>query len=56
MIDARPQESGVPVRDLPLSFSPVRRQYGFRSVRELIAPDPAGKQEETEHDPFSEWR
>ena len=56
VIDARPQESGVPVRDLPLSFSPVRHQYGFRSVRELIAPDPAGKQEETEHDPFSEWR
>ena len=56
VIDARPQESGVPVRDLPLSFSPVRRQYGFRPVRELTAPDPAGKQEETEHDPFSEWR
>lgn len=54
--DAGPQEAGIPVRDLPLSFSPIRRQYGFRPVREWMAPDPAGEQMETEHDPFSEWR
>ena len=34
------------LRDLPLSFSPVRRQYGHRPAREMIIGN-------AEHDPFS---
>ena len=53
---AGPQEAGVPVRDQPISFSPVHRRYGFRPVREYRADCPGDAQPETEHDPFSEWR
>lgn len=54
--DAGLQEAGVPVRDQPISFSPVHRRYGFRPVREYRADCPGDAQPETEHDPFSEWR
>ena len=52
VIDAAPGEFGVPVRDLPLSFSPLRRRFGFRPAREVFidAPPPP----ETEHDPLAE--
>ncbi len=57
--DTEPQQDGaVPRRDLPLSFSPIHRQYGYRPVREYTAAPPAAPapQEETAHDPFAEWR
>ena len=51
--DTEPSAPGaVPRQDLPLSFSPVHRQYGYRAVEEL-RQDAAGRPE-TEHDPFSE--
>ena len=61
LLDAEPEAGGaLPQRDLPLSFSPIHRQFGFRPVRELMAPLPAdpGSQEDddTEHDPFLELR
>ena len=51
--DAEPSAPGaVPRQDLPLSFSPVHRQYGYRAVEELRQN--AADRLETEHDPFSE--
>lgn len=57
--DAAPSQPGaVPRQDLPLSFSPIHRQFGFRPVREFTVS--AGKepapQRETSHDPFTELR
>lgn len=40
----------APVRDVPLSFSPLRREFGYRRCREIILPG----LEQTEHDPFAE--
>lgn len=38
---------GVPVQDMPISFSPLHRQHGFRMVQEeIIFSD--------EHDPMAE--
>lgn len=54
--DADPEDTAaVPKRDLPVSFSPVHRQYGFRPVREwrIDRPD---MPEETEHDAMAELR
>ena len=52
--DAAPQEPGaVPQRDVPLSYDPRHRQYGYRSVRELWQKVPDSP-ETTEHDPFRE--
>ncbi|HJB71215.1 MAG TPA: type I-E CRISPR-associated protein Cas5/CasD [Candidatus Flavonifractor avistercoris] len=61
VIDADPGQPGaVPKRDLPLSFSPIHRQYGYRAVEErAVGLRPAGAAEaleETEHDPFTELR
>lgn len=57
--DAAPSQSGaVPQRDLPLSFSPIHRQFGFRPVREFTVSavkEPA-PQSKTSHDPFAELR
>lgn len=56
LIDANPAEYGaVFQKDLPLSFHPVHRQYGYRNVRELeVALPQTLVWEETEHDPFAE--
>ena len=53
--DAAPQEPGtVPQRDVPLSYDPRHRQYGYRSAREISLRQPAGTPEPTAHDPFCE--
>ena len=53
--DAAPQEPGaVPRRDVPLSYDPRHRQYGYRSAREISLRQPAGAPEPTAHDPFCE--
>ena len=53
--DAAPQEPGaVPQRDVPLSYDPRHRQYGYRSAREISLRQPAGAPEPTAHDPFCE--
>ena len=52
--DAAPLEPGTaPQRDVPVSFDPRHRQYGYRSVRELWQKVPDSP-ETTEHDPFRE--
>lgn len=57
--DATPSQPGaVPRQDLPLSFSPIHRQFGFRPVQEFrvqLATETA-PQSETTHDPFAELR
>ena len=52
---AAPQEPGaVPQRDVPLSYDPRHRQYGYRSAREISLRQPAGAPEPTALDPFCE--
>lgn len=52
--DADPADpAAVPRQDLPVSFSPVHRQYGFRPVREWRLDRPE-MPEPTEHDPMTE--
>lgn len=54
-LDAAPQEAGaVPQRDVPLSYDPRHRQYGYRSVREVMVRAPSALPGATEHDPFRE--
>ena len=54
LLDADPLEPGTaPQRDMPVSFDPHHRQYGYRSVRELWQKVPDSP-ETTEHDPFRE--
>ena len=54
LLDADPLEPGTaPQRDVPVSFDPHHRQYGYRSVRELWQRMPDSP-ETTEHDPFRE--
>ena len=53
-LEADPLEPGTaPQRDVPVSFDPHHRQYGYRSVRELWQKVPDSP-ETTEHDPFRE--
>jgi CRISPR system Cascade subunit CasD len=57
--DAIPSQPGVaPRQDLPISFSPIHRQFGFRPVREFQIQLVSGpvSQSETSHDPFVELR
>ncbi len=54
VIDAAPGEPGVPVRDLPLSFSPLHRRFGFRPAREAFIPAPPPPEPETAHNPLAE--
>lgn len=54
VIDAAPGEPGVPVRDLPLSFSPLHRRFGFRPAREVFIPAPPPPEPETAHNPLAE--
>lgn len=55
VMDAAPQEPGAAsLRDVPLSYDPRHRQYGYRSAREIPcrqAEKPVGS---TTHDPFCE--
>ena len=54
VMDADPLEpSTAPQRDVPVSFDPHHRQYGYRSARELWQTMPDSP-EKTEHDPFRE--
>ena len=54
LLDADPLEPGTaPQRDVPVSFDPHHRQYGYRSIRELWQKVPDSP-ETTEHDPFRE--
>ncbi len=54
LLDADPLEPGTaPQRDMPVSFDPHHRQYGYRSVREFWQKVPDSP-ETTEHDPFRE--
>ena len=62
LMDTVPEDrNGVSVRDMPESFSPYHRKYGYRCVMEFYAPVVTGEPletktapKETEHDPFLE--
>ena len=55
VIDAAPQEPGAAaLRDVPLSYDPRHRQYGYRSAREIPYRKQPEAPEMTEHDPFCE--
>ena len=47
------KSGGVARRDLPISFSPYHREYGYRGVEEGIC---CPQIKETEHDPMKEYR
>lgn len=56
LLETGPETYGAVVQqDLPLSFSPEHRQYGYRAVREEVW-DTVPIPETTEHDPFEELR
>ena len=56
LLETGPETYGAVVQqDLPLSFSPEHRQYGYRAVREEVW-DTVPIPEPTEHDPFEELR
>lgn len=56
LLETGPEAPGAVVQqDLPLSFSPEHRQYGYRAVREEVW-DTVPLPEPTEHDPFKELR
>ena len=47
--EAEPEDrAAATVKDVPESFSPYRREYGYRKIREIII------EQQTEHDPFAE--
>lgn len=61
VLDADPQEKGAAFqRDLPLSFSPLHRQHGYRAAKEincaLRSEAASAEPDETKHDPFVELR
>lgn len=54
VMDALPTEPGAaPLRDAVISYSPLHRQYGYRTAREIPWRRPAAA-DTTEHDPFRE--
>ncbi len=50
LMDALPNEDGGIVKDVPESFDPSHRLYGYRRVKEIMAV----KQDIHEHDAFAE--
>ena len=55
VVDAAPQEPGAaPQLDVPLSYDPRHRQYGYRSAREIPCQKAVEPLEPTAHDPFCE--
>lgn len=54
VLDALPGEPGAaPLRDAVISYSPLHRQYGYRTAREIPYRRPPAS-DGTEHDPFRE--
>ncbi len=51
VLETKPEEQGVLLRDQPISFNPQHRKYAFRQVREIIN---IVKDEPIEHDPMAE--
>ena len=55
VMDAAPGEYGSAVlKDVPISFSPLHRRYGYRSAKEIYIRNETASMNHTEHDPFSE--
>lgn len=55
VIDALPREYGATVlKDVPISFNPLHRRYGYRSAKEICIMNKDAASYDTEHDPFSE--
>jgi len=49
-------QDGAIKKDIPLSFSPFRREYGYRYVREMPGKVVKKPQVSTEHNPMAELR
>ncbi len=55
IMDAEPGEYSAAVqKDVPVSFDPKHRQYGYRSAKEIVVRKKAAETRNTEHDPFTE--
>ena len=55
LLDAAPQEPGTALqKDVPISFSPRYRKYGYRSVREVRTAQKIREADAAQHDPFRE--
>lgn len=55
LLDADPLEANAfPQRDLPLSFDPRHRRFGYRAVKELRFSPQEPASNTTQHDPFAE--
>ncbi len=55
VIDAEPGEySSAVLKDVPISFDPQHRQYGYRSAKEVYVRKKTAVRNRAEHDPFSE--
>ncbi len=55
VIDAEPGEySSAVLKDVPISFDPQHRQYGYRSAKEVYVRKKTAVRNSAEHDPFSE--
>ena len=55
LLDADPLEpNAFPQRDLPLSFDPRHRRFGYRAVKELRFSPQEPVSSTTQHDPFAE--
>ena len=54
-MDADTEDAGAAVfKDVPVSFNPFQREFGYRKCREMILPGTRNAEHGTEHDPFSE--
>ena len=56
LCDAEMGEAGAALRrDLPLSFSPIHRRFGYRPAREqMLEIQPPPEEHSTQHDPFAQ--
>ena len=55
VMDAVPGEDGSAVlKDVPISFNPLHRRYGYRSASEIYIDNKTAASNDTEHYPFSE--
>ena len=53
--DAEPRERSIAIqKDVTISLNQKHRQYGYRSVKEIMISNGSDAQKSTDHDPFAE--
>lgn len=55
-LEAQPEQNSAIIRDVPVSFSPVHRQFAFRAVQQYSISIEDGICPQKEHDPMAELR